>query len=69
MQGGGNNFKSEEGDRGEYSYSSIEREDYEGYRLVGVRFQGVDWDVHEKAILKKSRFEHISIVKSIYRLY
>ncbi len=32
-------------------------------------FQGVDWKIHEKALMKKSKFERISIVKLIDGLY
>ncbi len=32
-------------------------------------FQGVDWDIYEKALMRKSRFERISIVKLIHGLY
>jgi hypothetical protein len=32
-------------------------------------FHSVDWDSHEKAIMNKSRFERISIVKLIHGLY
>jgi hypothetical protein len=32
-------------------------------------FQSVDWTIHEQALMKKSRFERISIVKLIHGLY